>query len=233
MVPWPPIADAAPFVSAGAGVAGVIVALSGDLMRRHWQRPKLRLLPFRADKGDGEYLDILDGKHDAWLRLGVLNHGREAARDVEVHIEDVALDEPAPDEQRLRSFQKQHLAVLMGRRLSWANRDENMVDIPPGTIRRVDIAYLFSGEPCYAIGNDLAVPIRLALRGGSRIHRHIVAGLNYSLLLSLSASNCQTTMFIIRLEFGGRWLGPGSVDPLVPGSLRVVHVGRNQGTNPC
>jgi hypothetical protein len=67
-----------------------------DLVRRRWQQPKLRLLPFRADKGDGSYLDILDGRQDAWLRLGILNEGRQAARDIEVHIEDITLEESTP-----------------------------------------------------------------------------------------------------------------------------------------
>jgi hypothetical protein len=228
VVPWPPIADAAPFISAGAGVAGVIVALSGDLVRRHWQRPKLRLLPFRANKGDDSYLDIPDGSHEAWLRLGVHNDGREAARNVEVCIEDITLDEPTPDEQRLRAFQKQRLQGVMGRPLSWANRDEGTLDIPPGTIRRIDIAHVVRGKPCYAIDDGLAVPIRFALHGGSRRNHDIVAGLHYSLRLSLSASNCQTAMFDIQLEFGGKWLGPETVNPLVLGSLRVVHMSRSR-----
>jgi hypothetical protein len=223
---WPPTADVAPFISVAAGVAGVIVAVGVDLVRRHWQRPRLRLLPFRSDRGDGTYLDILDGRQDAWLRLGILNEGRQAARDVEVHLEDITLGEPMPDEQRLRLFQKQHLTGIVGRRLDWANRDEGTVTIPPGLIRRVDIAHVLNGEPSYIVDDDLAVPIRIALHRGSRVNRHIVAGLHYSLRLSLSGSNCRTVLFDIQLAFGGRWLGPGSIDPLVPGSLRVTTVTR-------
>lgn len=226
VISWPPTADLAPFISVAAGVTGVIIAVGVDLVRRRWQRPKLRLLSFRVGKGDGSYLDILDGRQDAWLRLGILNEGRQAARDVEVHIEDITLGDPAPDEERLETFQKQHLTGVIGRRLGWANRDESTVTIPPGIIRRVDIAHVLNGEPSYAVDGDLAVPIRIALHGGSRLNRHIVAGLNYSLRLSLSASNCRTALFDLELAFGGRWLGPSTIDPSVPGSLRIVNVTR-------
>lgn len=227
-------ADAAPLVSAVAGIAGVIVGLSGDVLRRHWQRPKLRLLPFRAEAGDGVYFDGVYFENEtrgaAWLRLGVRNEGRDAARDVEVHIEDIALADAAVDAVRREKFQRQQLTLLVGRRLKWADRVEPRLDIPRGTVRRVDIAHIAAAEPTYAAEHGLAVPIRFALdRSPSRSQRHVVAGLKYDVRLSLSGANCQTAVFDVRLEFGGHWLGHASVDPQAPGSLRAVRVSRHRG----
>jgi hypothetical protein len=221
----PPIADAAPFISAGAGVAGVVVALSGELLRRRWQQPRLRLLALRPEKGDAVFfVDAhFDDKPSAWIRLGVRNEGRETARDVEVHIEDIVPIGPGPNNQRVEAFQKQQLALLFGRRLSWADREDRTVDIPRGMVRRVDIAHVSTGEPSYSIGTALAVPIRFSLDHASwENRRNVVAGLEYDLQLSISAANCQTTFFNARVEFGGIWLGEDSANPLVDGSLRIV-----------
>jgi hypothetical protein len=206
----------------------VIVALSGDLLRRHWQGPKLRLLPFRQETSDGVFVDyLIDGSQSAWIRLGVRNEGRETARNVEVHIENIVLTGPVPDARRIESFQKQKLTLLMGRRLKWADRDDKMIDIPPGMVRRVDVANLRTEEPSYSIDDVLAVPLRFTLDHASvGTHHEIVAGLEYYLQLSVSGANCQTTLFDARLEFGGTWLGSDSVNPMVEGSLRVVQVER-------
>jgi hypothetical protein len=225
VIPAPPIVDAAPFISAGAGVVGVAVALSGDLLRRRWQRPKLRFLPFRAQQGDGVFVDDFDVEQSAWIRLGVRNDGRETARNVEVHIEDIVETDPRPDAQRRETFQKQQLVLLVGRRLKWADRDDKTIDIPPGMVRRVDVAHLSTREPSYSIGETLCIPIRFKLdRDRDHSRRDIVAGLAYNLQLSVSGDNCHTAFFNARLEFGGTWLGAESVNPLEHGSLRVVRV---------
>ena len=206
----------------------MVVALSGDLLRRRWQRPKLRLLPFRPETSDGVFVDyLIDGSQSAWIRLGVRNDGRETARNVEVHIEDIVLTGPDPDPLRIKNFQKQQLSLLMGRRLKWANRNEGTIDIPPGMARRVDVAHLRTDGGAYSIGDALAVPIRFKLDHPSVGTDHeVVAGLEYYVQLSVSGANCHTALFETRLEFGGTWLGSGSVNPLMPGSLRVVQVAR-------
>jgi hypothetical protein len=219
----PPTADATPFISVGVGIAGVLVALGGELLRRRWQRPKLCVLPFREEKGDGVF--VADVPESAWIRLGVRNDGRETARNVEVHVEDIVPAGPRPDARRVEAFQRQELGLLMGRRLKWADRDDKMIDIPPGMVRRVDIAHLSAGEPSYPIGDTVAVPIRMTLdRRDHAGHRHVVAGLAYDLQLSVSGSNSETALFEVRLEFGGIWMGAKSVDPLMDGSLRVIRV---------
>jgi hypothetical protein len=157
----------------------------------------------------------------------VRNEGRETARNVEVHIENIVLTGAAPDTRRVESFQNQQLTLLMGRRLKWADRDDEMIDIPPGMVRRVDIANIRTDGPSYSIGDVLAVPLRFTLDHPSvGTHHEIVAGLEYYLQLSVSGANCQTTLFDARLQFGGTWLGSDSVNPMADGSLRVVQVER-------
>jgi predicted small integral membrane protein len=222
-----PLANAAPYISAGAGVAGVLVALGGNQARRHWQRPRLELLPFDVDQGDGVYFDHMDadGIESAWVRLRVHNGGREVAKDVEVYIE-ILDGQAATSSDRVAAFQKQNQALVVGRRLKWADRDDKTLDIPSGTSRRVDIAHLITIEPRRGDAAQLELPIRFTLdHGQSRIHRNVVAGLAYRLVLSVSGSNFSTELFEIDLEFGGVWLGAASVDQRQSGSLRITHIG--------
>jgi hypothetical protein len=100
-----------------------------------------------------------------------------------------------------------------------------MIDIPPGMVRRIDIAHLSTQQPTYSINGALTVPIRFILdRQSLNTLREVVAGLEYKLELSVSGSNCRTTLFRVRLAFGGTWIGPDSVNPFVHGSLRVEEV---------
>lgn len=203
------VSDLSVFVSGVVGLLGVGVGLAGDVLRRHWQRPKLELKHYSLDGGDGVYShNIADDAEEAYLRLRVHNSGRTTARSVEVaveHVEPLDMME-APDSTRA-AFAPQDTALLLGRRLKWADRDEPQVDIPSGSARRVDIAHITTAEPRYLAGDVLSVPMRITLSKPSRINRHILAGTGYRVTVSITGENCQSHAFRLDLTFGGRWLG--------------------------
>lgn len=198
--------DIAPFISLGVGLLGVAIGLTGDLIRRKWQQPKLELLPFRPRSGDAVYFDLFTiGSLAVYVRFGIRNVGRDVARNVEVCVEAVELLDRQPDPRRQEAFQRQVVEGLIGRRLKWADRDESLVDIPPGTVRRVDIANIHNTDPSY-IEDDgsLVVPLRITLSKSSDIYRNVLAGQHYRLQVSVSSSNSKTRQFSFVLRFGGK-----------------------------
>jgi hypothetical protein len=220
------VASAAPYVSAAAGILGVVVGLCGDLIRRRYSRPRLSVNPFSFDAGDGVYFDHLDPAdriESAWLRLRVHNSGREAAEDVEVFIEGIEERVPVPPGRE--AFDLQRASLALGRRLKWADRTDRTLTIPRGTSRRIDVAHVITSQPRVTTDPGLVVPIRLTLdHGPSRIHREMLAGLSYRLTLSLSGSNFATSFCDVDLEFGGLWLGASSIDPSHDGALTIVRI---------
>lgn len=201
--------DLTPVVSGGIGLLGVAVGLTGDLIRRHWQRPKLELQPYVAENGDGVYFDVFtEESHAIYLRLRVRNSGRGTARSVEVVIEHIELcPDGLADDPRRQAFEHQDVSLLLGRRLKWADREEPALDIPSGSARRVDIAHVTTTEPRYQAGGLLAVPMRMTLNKSSRIHRDVLSGTSYVVTVSITAANCESRAYRFVLKFGGHWLG--------------------------
>ena len=77
--------DAEVVVSGVVGLLGVGVGLTGDIVRRRWQRPNLELRPYDPESGDLVIFDVFKiPEKAAFLRLRVFNVGRETARNVEI-----------------------------------------------------------------------------------------------------------------------------------------------------
>lgn len=202
----------APAVSAAAGIAGVVVALSADAVRRRWRRPVIALLPFQRESADGVgFRRPTDGKQSAWLRLRVLNEGREIARGVEVTIEAIAEIKTGqradPHRHDVRqAFQRQVPDSLLGRRLKWADREEAAIDIPARSLRRVDIVHVTDEEPTLATHDGVEVPIRITLQRAPESERHLLPGLTYRVVVSFGGLNFDPYAYEFVVKFGGGWL---------------------------
>jgi hypothetical protein len=200
-------------ISAAATTLAVLVALFHPGIRERRRRPLLVVCPFDPDVGDGTVIDSDPAEASAWARLRIANApGRDAARSVEVVLESV---EPTQiDHERRKWFRlQQDLSVLSGNALKWADRRTTItLDVPPGATRRFDFVHVRNIEPSKKRSNgSLAVPLRLSFRDLPQHRQHLLADLEYRIVISVTALNCApiTQEFFIR--FGGCWLSGRSI----------------------
>jgi hypothetical protein len=217
--------DAEVVVSGVVGLLGVGVGLTGDIVRRRWQRPNLELRPYDPESGDLVIFDVFKiPEKAAFLRLRVFNVGRETARNVEICVEAVESLDQHPDPDRRQHFQR-HMGGLIGRQLKWADRDSPFLDIPPSTMRRIDIVNVYGSESALTTDDGKKMtPIRVTLNKRSGVYRDLLPDREYRLTLSISADNAQARVFSIKMAFDGTWAGDDAASPSRTGALVITDV---------
>lgn len=130
-----------------------LTALYVAVLQPRLRRPSLSLLSARADTAAVTILNRPETGTQAWLRIRVENRrSRRVAEDVQVLVVSAAVYEAG-----WRS-----LELLAGRSLKWSEYATNLIAIPPGMARRIDlleIAVTHSGSDTPRGRPTLRLPI--------------------------------------------------------------------------
>jgi hypothetical protein len=201
-------------IGAGATVAAVVVALAiavgGGVLRQRRERkrrPELSLA-YRANFDSAiERTEITQRAQDGtestiaadgfYLRLAVSNRARrEAAQNVEVLVVSVDALEGAPGWETLFPWWADSETRLSSPPLGWTHSLTNVMTIPGGITRTVDLAVFL---------RKVDSRLRLALYPQPLAARHFLNPGTYRFVLALSAENSDATYYGLTVKFDGTW----------------------------
>jgi len=175
-------------------VAAVIVALFLELFLVWWRRPRFDFT-ISLDPRDNDLSTYEREGHDqyvSWLRGKVhVTDGKVPALKVEVLVQD------------WRSPENQDVPFAHGNSFNWANSEDEVVRVAPGTWRRVDLlAWMASiNEPGIP---TLWIPLRSARGYPPRSWFHLTKSGDYELDLVVVADNSMSSRWCLKFTYAPR-----------------------------
>jgi hypothetical protein len=181
----------------GTVSASVLALAFGLGARERWQRPRLRFAFDPDAPADRVTVSTVGGDPAAYARLRAINHGRSAAKGVQVTITGVSTWTHPPGHWLDGKFD------LHGRLLVWSNSpgQATVIDIPPGGERYIDLISIvrdWQNQGFIEMTLQIGQP---APAGGSE---RLSSG-SWQLTLEVSADNVTAVTRHVAVTFNGAW----------------------------
>lgn len=184
--------------------AAVVAIFYIEVLRPRIRRPRLELRRPASRAALTAMTSWIDGPHEAWHRLEVVNTGQTSARDVEAVITAGRLDHTeALDAAEHEGFS----SLLTGRSLKWANVDTSRVALPPQSSRLIDVIHQYS---IHNRPSQYPSGLAISIYPASRIARDRVPAGRFALEVALSAENVPSRSFLVECDVDPSWDGEGS-----------------------